>query len=252
MAQKNFKEVRKLCIAEAKKAVKESVTDDTLIVQAISSIEELDKTVNQIATRVREWYSWYNPEFSRSLSNNAKFMELIIEKDKKTLLKELGSDESMGRDLPKEDVDAILELAKQANGLIKLQEKEKIYLENILKRHCPNALEVLGCTMAAKLIRHAGSLKRLAMTPAPVIQIMGAEKALFKHMSSNAKSPKYGLIVNHQLIAGVPSRHRGKMARAIADKAALAIKVDFFKGKPIGAELVDKLNQKAASLNIKF
>ena len=69
--------MRELCIAEAKKAVRDSVTNDTLIVQAISSIEELDKITNQIATRVREWYSWYNPEFSRQLSNNEKFIESL-------------------------------------------------------------------------------------------------------------------------------------------------------------------------------
>lgn len=243
-----FQKTRKLCIKNAKKKLQESTNDDTLIAQAVSCIEELDKIVNQIVTRVREWYAWYNPEFTRQISNSEKFIELIIQKDKKTLLKEINVKESMGKELRKEDVDAIIKLAKQVNELIKVKESEREYLERILKKHCPNTLIVLGDTLIAKLIRHAGSLERLAMTPAPVIQIMGAEKALFKHLSKKGKSPKYGVLAVHPLISKVARRNRGKMARAVADKASIAIKIDFFKGEPVGERFREELEKKARTL----
>jgi len=245
MDAKEFQKTRELCINNAKKKLQENTNEDTLIVQAVSCIEELDKIINQVVTRVREWYSWYNPEFSRQLSNNEKFVELIVKKDKKTLLKEINVKESMGKDLKKEDVDAIIKLAKQANELIKVQESEREYLERILEKHCPNTLIVLGDTLTAKLIRHCGSLEKLAMTPAPVIQIMGAEKALFKHLSKKGKSPKYGVLAVHPLISKVSRRNKGKMARAVADKAAIAIKIDFFKGEPVGEKFRKELEKKA-------
>lgn len=248
MDKNQFIKVRQKCILDCKQKMKDSVTKDVLIVQAVSSVEELDKIINQIITRVREWYSWYNPEFSNALTDNEKFVELIIQKDKKSLLAEIGKSSSMGNDFSKKDVDVMIDLAKQAYNLINLREKEKKYLETLLEDYCPNALKILGCMLTSKLIRHAGSLEKLAMLPAPVIQIVGAEKALFKHLSKKAKSPKYGLLFSHPLISCVDRKSKGKMARAIADKAAIAVKVDFFKGKPVADEFRKVLELKAESL----
>jgi nucleolar protein 56 len=243
-----FKTVREKCIRLTKQRVKESVNQDTLITQAISSIEELDVIINKVVTRVREWYSWYNPEFSKKIGNPEKFIELIVKKDKATLLKEINVHESMGKDLEKHDLDAILALAREADALVKTRDREKQYLEECLKKSCPNLLEVVGSTLAAKLIRHLGSIQRMAMTPAPVIQIVGAEKALFRHLAKDSRSPKYGLIFAHPLISNVGGKGRGKMARAIGDKAAIAVRIDFFKGKFIGDKLREDLEKKAALL----
>ncbi len=244
-----FKQIRKQCLDLTKQKIRDSVDYDTLIIQTISSIDEIEPIVNKIITRVREWYSWHNPEFSRKLSNPDKFIELILKKDKKTLLNEINVKESMGKDFGKDDLDAIFCLAEQAQELVKTRDKEKNYLEKCLKKHCPNLLDVLGVSLSAKVIKHTGSLKKLAMIPAPVIQIMGAEKALFKHLSKKGKSPKYGMLFAHPLIGVVDKRQKGKMARAIADKAAIAARLDLFKGEYMGPKFKILLEKKAKELN---
>lgn len=244
----SFKLSRKQCIDDAKKQIRDSVNDDILIIQAISAVEELDKIVNQISTRAKEWYSYYNPELANTVPNNEKIVELLLSKTKEELLTEFGFTESMGGNLTEEDIEAIFNLAKRAKGLIECRDNEKLYLETKMEKFCPNLLKILGGTIGAKIIRHCGSLERLSRTPATVIQIMGAEKALFKHMTGRGRSPKYGLIFSHQMIAGVQRKNRGKMARAIADKAALCARVDFFKGEFIADKFIEQLEKKFKSL----
>lgn len=248
---KQFYAVRKKCIAAAKLKIKESVSSDNYIAQAVSCIEDLDKVINKIVTRLREWYELYNPEFSRSVGNNEMFVELVIKKDKKTLQKEIGihyAEQSMGKDIKKTDLDAIIMLAKQAREIVELREKEKRYLEGILEKHAPNLKAVLGSSLAGKMIRHMGSLRKIALTPATVLQIIGAEKALFRHMKSKSKCPKYGIIFAHSLFGKIKKSNHGKLARAIGDKAAVCARVDFFKGKFVGDKVRKELEKKAKQL----
>ena len=109
---------------------------------------------------------------------------------------------------------------------------------------CPNTKAVCGVLTGAKLIEHAGSLKRLSEMPASTIQILGAEKALFRHMKTGAKPPRHGIIVHHPLIAKAPEKIHGKIARALADKISIASKVDYFQGKFIGDKLKKELEDK--------
>ena len=104
---------------------------------------------------------------------------------------------------------------------------------------------ILGVTMAAKLIEHTGSLKRLAEMPASTLQVLGAEKALFRHMRNKKnRPPKFGLIHEHQLIQKSKREMYGKVARALADKASIAARVDYFRGKFIGDKLKKELIEK--------
>ena len=145
----------------------------------------------------------------------------------------------MGADLKNKDVSAILLLAVQINNFYKLKNHYESYLKGLEKEACPNFMEVGGFAIAAKLISHAGSLRRLVEMPASTIQILGAEKALFRHMRNKRRNlpPKYGIIIQHQLIQKSKSSMHGKAARALADKLSIAVKIDYFKGKFIGDKL---------------
>jgi nucleolar protein 56 len=226
-----------------KNSVRESVNNDLLIIQTINSIEDIDKTINLLTKRLREWYSLYNPEISNKIEDHEKFTSLILKKSKKQLFKELDIDESMGAELKENDVSAILLLATQINNFYKLKGYYLDYLEGLEKETCPNFMEVAGVTIAAKLISHAGSMKRLIMMPASTIQIIGAEKALFRHMKNKRRNlpPKFGLIHEHQLIQKSKRDMYGKTARSLADKLSIAIKIDYFKGKFIGDKLKKEL-----------
>lgn len=231
-----------------KKQIKDSVNEDFLIIQTINNIEEIKKVTNILMMRLREWYELHNPEFSKSMFDNEKFVELILSKTKKQLLKEIDikEDESMGASFTRKELDPIKNLAKQVIDLYNLIKVQGTYLENIMKKYCPNLNEIAGVVIGALLLEHTGSLKKLMEMPASTIQILGAEKALFRHLKSHKKSkpPKYGLLSQHPFIGKVSRDKHGKVARTLADKISIAVKVDYFKGKFIGDKLNNEIKKK--------
>jgi nucleolar protein 56 len=171
---------------------------------------------------------------------------LIQQKSKKELLGQINMkpEQSMGADLPKQDVDAMMELAKALDYLYKLKEKQAAYLEKKMKVYCPNVTAITGSLIGAKLLAIAGSLAKLSAFPASTIQMLGAEKALFRHLRTGAKSPKYGILHEHPLISQAKKPEHGRIARLLADKIAIAAKVDFFKGKFVGDSLMEQIKKK--------
>ena len=226
--------------------LKNSVTKDILLMQSINSAEEIDKAVSLLIKRLREWYQLHNPEFSRATGDNETFVGEILDKEKNELLKqlEIGQKDSVGADLAQEDLEPIRSLAHQVHGLIQLRKAQVEYISALMDGLCPNLKAVCDAIVGAKLIEHAGSLKRLSEMPASTIQILGAETALFRHMKTGAKMPKHGVIIGHSLIAKAPTKKHGKIARALADKISIAAKVDYFRGRFIGDELRKSLEEK--------
>ncbi|OIO62051.1 hypothetical protein AUJ83_03665 [Candidatus Woesearchaeota archaeon CG1_02_33_12] len=238
--------MRKAGITITRNKIKNSVKSDTLVIQAISNIDELDRVANTLVKRLREWYELYLPEFSKQLRNNEKFVELILKNKKSELLKEINisSKKSMGANLAEADIKPIEELAKRISSLYDLRESQSDYLELIIKKTYPNMYAITGSQIGAKLISFAGSFERLAKFPASTIQLLGAEEALFRHLKTGAKSPKYGILHEHPLVTQARASERGKVARALGDKISIAVKVDFFKGKFIGEKLRNDLEKK--------
>ncbi len=234
-------ELREKNIALAKKAVRESVNPDIYIINAINNIEELQKIINNLAKRLREWYSVYFPELDKKIEDHETYVTLILKKEKKALLKELRIVESMGYELEKKDLEPTLKLAKIISDLIMVKDELEDYLKATTQESCPNILRLCGAPIGAKLLRGAGSLKKLAMMRSSTIQLLGAEKALFRHIKTGAKPPKYGYLLQHQLVQTTKKADRGKVARALADKIFLAARVDYFKGEFIADELLEEL-----------
>lgn len=226
--------------------VKSSVNDDALLIQAVNSIDELDKVINVLAKRLREWYELYNPEFSKATDSHEKFVEEIVEKEKDELLRELkiNPGDSIGADLKQEDIGPLRKFIHQVYDLYQLRKNQISYISALMDKFCPNTKAVCDVLTGARLIEHAGSLKRLSEMPASTIQILGAEKALFRHMKTGAKPPRHGIIVHHPLIAKAPDSVHGKIARALADKISIASKIDYFQGKFIGDKLKKGLEEK--------
>lgn len=220
-----------------RKKIKESVTDDLLAIQAINNISEMDKLINVLSKRLREWYELHNPELSKRIHDNQKFSEQILKEKKKK--------ESMGAEFSKENIDPILNLSREIINLHKFKDSQLKYLENIMEKICPNMITITGVSIGAKLLEHAGSLKRLAEMPASTIQLLGAEKALFRHIKNKKNlPPKHGLLHEHPFISQSKKKEHGKIARALADKIAIAVRVDYFKGEFIGDKLRKQLEKK--------
>ena len=233
-------------LAITKLGVKNSVNEDNLIIQYIKLIDELDKSINLLAKRLRDWYGLYNPEFSSSVHDHEKFVSEILDSSKDELLKKINvvRKDSMGADFEQENLEPVKSLAHQVHDLYQLRKSNLDYISSIMDVYCPNTKAVCDVILAAKLVEHAGSLKRLSLLPASTIQILGAEKALFRHMKTGAKSPKHGLIIGHSLMAATPMHLHGKLARALADKISIAAKVDYFQGQFIGDKLRKELEEK--------
>ena len=229
-----------------KSDVKNSVTEDTLIIQSIKLIDDLEKVINLLAKRLREWYELYNPEFSMATESHESFVEEILEKEKPELLGKIQvkPEESLGADLGQDDLEPIRAFTSQVHDLYQLRKSQIDYISTLMDELCPNIKAVCGVLTGAKLIEHAGSLKRLSEMPASTVQILGAEKALFRHMKTGAKPPRHGIIVHHPLIAKAPEKLHGRIARALADKISIASKVDYFQGKFIGDKLKEELDKK--------
>jgi len=236
---KYFSDFYKKNLIITKKRLKKSVKNDLLIIQTVNSIEEQNRVINTLVKRLREWYELYNPEFSKHVQDHESFVDAIINKNKKELLKKikLNEEETMGAELAEKDVNAIIELGEEINNLYKLKAKHVKYLETLMKKTCPNLDAVAGTLIGAKLIVFAGSLERLSELPSSTVQLLGAEKALFRHMLTGAKVPKHGILFQHPLMLKTKRKEHGKVARTLADKISIAVKVDYFKGKFIGDKL---------------
>jgi len=234
-----FKRYYDLNLKETKEKIKKSVKFDNLLIQAINNIDELNRVSNTLIKRLREWYELYNPEFSRKIQDHEKFVELILEK------KDSKPKDSMGADLKKQDFASIIELAKSLNNLYSLREKQEEYLENLMQENCPNIAAVAGSQIGARLIAIAGDLKRLMQFPASTVQLLGAEKALFRHMKNKKnRPPKFGVIHEHPLVINKNRKQQGRVARTLADKIALAAKIDYFKGDFIGDKLRKEVEER--------
>jgi len=224
-----------------KAALKSAVSDDDFISQAINSSKELDKICNTLAKRLREWYDLYAPEKVRSIDAHEQFVEAVLAGEK--------SSESFGAELDPEHLQEMQDVARQVQGLYALRRQQELYLEKVMQTYCPNLLKLAGALIGAQLLDHAKSLKRLALLPASTIQLLGAEKALFRHMTTGSRSPKYGLLYQHPLVQKARPSERGKVARMLADKLSLCARLDFFKGGLRAPEYLKELEAKLTKEN---
>lgn len=221
---------RNLAIYDIKRA---SASEDKHLIQAINSIDEIDESISKLIERIREWYALYFPEMG-TVKNNETYIKLISQnktKDKIIEAKpEAFPDEIIDID---EDIDPRdLEIMNNyANSIYELQKSRKNieeYVDSKMESIAPNLKLLVGSSLGAKLISHAGGLKRLAMYPSSTVQIMGAEKALFRHLKSGDRPPKYGLIYQHPQVRGAKWWNRGKIARMLAGMISLAVRRDVF------------------------
>ncbi len=240
----NKEKYRKACFEYTADKLRDSVGKDNFVVQSISEINEIDKTANLLSRRLNEYMGLYLPELYSHINDNKTFARLIVTKTKKELMEDLKLSKTIGSELADKDSQQIIDLAKQITSLFELRDKTEEYLTVILKDYLPNVHHVLGTTITAKLMLIAGSLRHLALFPASTIQMLGAETALFRHLKTGAKCPKYGFLFLHPLVSNSKSNKRGRAARVLADKVSILAKVDYFKGEFIADKMLEQLEKK--------
>lgn len=234
---------------------------DVMIVQAISLLDDLDKEINTYSMRVKEWYGWHFPELARILSDNITYARLVklvgarsnIEKvDLSEVLDETlvgtvkkAAQVSMGTDISDEDISHIQDLSVQIIEICEYRDELNEYIKSRMRAIAPNLTILVGELVGARLIAHAGSLINLAKHPASTVQILGAEKALFRALKTKKATPKYGLIYHASLVGQTTPKNKGKISRILANKAALSCRVDALgdeESKQIGQENLMKVH----------
>jgi len=240
-----MQDVRKRLIAETRTKIAASVNDDQLIVQTVTTLDQLEQAANSLTKKAREWYGLYCPEAERAMKKHEEFVEKAAAKSRDQLLSELDLKETMGGMLSMNDVEILLAHLTLLNNLYKQKTALEAYLETLMQRRCPNITLLAGSKIGAQLLSHAGSLQRLASVPSGTLQLFGAETALFRHLKDKwHKAPKYGVLFNHPLIQKVPVAERGKAARSLADKLSICAKLDFFGGELKAPEYKQQLADK--------
>lgn len=227
--------------------------NDNHIIQSIAILDQLDKAINLFSMRVREWYSWHFPELVKIVSENHKYAKVaLFVKDKKSLSEEklhdlaahVDDDEdiarsiidaakiSMGQEISESDMENVCLFAERVVGLATYRKSLFGYLTRKMGVVAPNLAALLGEVVGARLISHAGSLTNLSKYPASTVQILGAEKALFRALKTKGNTPKYGLLYHSSFIGRAGQKNKGRISRFLANKCSIASRIDNFSEAP--------------------
>jgi len=182
----NLKELRKLCILDVKRKLA-CFPEDSLIVKVVRSLDDVSRTVKVLASRLDEWSVFY------SYSRREK---------------------------------VLVDFERQLKSLEVFQKKLDAYLLSLMRKCCPHLTSVASHVIGARLIAASGSLEKLARMPSSKVQVLGAEKALFRHLKTGSNPPKFGIIYFHPSVLNSPDK--GKAARNLAARIAIAARQDFY------------------------
>ncbi len=242
---------------------------DLHISQSINALDELDKIINVIGARLREWYGLHFPELDYLIQNIFTYAEIVrlagnrtnidltmlenlgIE-SKKTEMILVAVERSKGGDILEENLSIIKKLANEVIMQTELRRILAYQIEEMMEKIAPNIKDILTATVGARLMAKAGSLQKLSVMPSSTIQIIGAEKALFRSLKTGAPPPKHGILFQHPILHSAPKWQRGKMARAIASKVAIAVRIDLFRNGEKEAHISEQLNKRIAEIQEKY
>jgi len=244
-----------------------SQSSDLHITQAINTLDETDRMINSMGSRMREWYGLHFPELDNLIDSVNGYSQIVLAGKRENISKEnfenagfpeskvemlsLVKEKSRGGDITEKNLGIVQTLAKQILDLFELRKTIEEHIEEQMAAELPNITAVLGAAVGARILAHAGSLKRLSSMPASTIQILGAEKALFRSLKTGANPPKHGILFQHAIVHAAPKWQRGKIARAVAGKAAIAARVDVY-GAGLNQTLLDKLNIRVQEIGKKY
>lgn len=244
-----------------------SQSPDLHIIQAIKSLDEIDVMVNGLSSRLREWYGLHFPELDNIIDSINGYAQIVVSGRRNSLSKQIYEnvgfpeskvemlsviqDRSKGGEISDKNLAIVQSIAKQILQMLQIRKEIEDHVEEEMKTVAPNLSAILGASVGARILSKAGSLKKLASMPASTIQVLGAEKALFRALKTGTQPPKHGILFQHPVVHAAPKWQRGKMARAIASKAAIASRVDVYGGG-LNETLLEKLNVRVSEIGEKY
>jgi nucleolar protein 56 len=251
----------------ASKVTEVSQSPDLHVIQAINALDELDVMINGLSSRLREWYGLHFPELDNIIDSINGYAQIVIAGNRASLTDKVYQDagfpdskvqmlsviqqKSKGGDISPENLAIVQSIAKQILDMTKTRNAIEAHIEAQMKSIAPNVAAILGTAVGARILAKAGNIKKLATLPASTIQVLGAEKALFRALKTGTQPPKHGILFQHPIVHAAPRWQRGKMARAIASKAAIAARVDVY-GAGLNQTLLEKLNVRVTEIGEKY
>jgi len=232
-------------IALAKMVVKSSVGPDVHLGQAVRAYSDLVFANNMLSERLREWYGLHFPELENVVTGPT-YARLISEsgsRDAVLTALDIKMD-SIGSEIEQRDLESIRLLAKVLHESQSTRDDIENYIDLRMKEVAPNICAIVGPVIGARLIMHAGSLHRLASMPAGTIQLLGAEKAMFRHLKEGSRPPKHGILFTHPMVRNSPGWQRGAISRALAAKLCLAARADAYSRNDISGLLKAQLEKR--------
>lgn len=238
--------LREAMLLLARSDVRGAVGLDSYLMHALGAYDDLVKHKNAALERLREWHGLYFPELP-ALVGEEKYLDMVSEgMERSAIIKDLEVEiESIGTDCREVDMQAMRALAYHAKIASDSKKLIEMYIRLVMLEIAPNTSKVTGELLGARLIALAGGLERMARMPSSTIQMLGAEKAFFRHVKEGASPPKHGVLFQHPLVHRAPLWQRGRLARLLANKIALAARADFFGGGDIGDKLVEDIKKGA-------
>ncbi|KAM3719189.1 Nucleolar protein [Dirofilaria immitis] len=225
---------------------------DNMVIQSIALLDQLDKDINLFGMRIREWYSYHFPELFKLVPDQLNYIKCasaimdrknlddevveklmeILENDKVAEIVEAART-SMGMDISDLDLFNVDRFAKRVDDLIIYRQRLHEYVKERMHSCAPSLSALIGEQVGARLISHAGSLTNLAKYPASTVQILGAEKALFRALKTRSNTPKYGLLFHSSFIGRASVKNKGRISRFLANKCTVASRIDCFSDIPV-------------------
>lgn len=243
---------------------------DQFIAQAINAVDDCDKTLNIFASRIREWYGLHFPEIDKSLPSHTSFIKIVgrlgsrsqlqaenLEKvigfahDKAIKVEDMAR-KSMGASITDFELTPLRQFSLVTDDLFGVRDELATYVDEAMQIVAPNLRAIVGSLLGARLISIAGGMKNLAKMPASTVQVLGAEKALFRSLRTGARPPKHGIIFQWEEIHGASFWLKGKIARALAGKLSIAARVDYFSGEYMGDNILLDLNRRINDIKKKY
>lgn len=207
-----IRQLREVTILQVQGVIEAAASGkDAELLQMVRMLDQMDEVINLLSERLVEWYQVTNPAFSQKGRQGS--VKRVLPKIRRSRSRPLRG------------------MADEVEGLIAARTSLAADVSRLAAQVIPNTSELVGGLVAARIMARAGGLEKLARMPGSSVQVIGAEAALFSHIRGNSPSPKHGIIFQHRRVHNAPREVRGRVARVLAAKLAIAARIDFYRGE---------------------
>lgn len=245
---------KKDIVGDALESTKEELSEvnrEKHLVKAVKMLDSMEGSIAEKEERFKDWYSLHFPEFIdeiEDIEHIVKILDSEVQRSELDAFAEM-AENSNGSEMTEKEEKIIQTVLKDLQSDIDTKSELENYIQDLVKEEMTNLDKLLGTFLAARIVALAGGLEEMAKKPASTIQMLGAEKALFRYLRGKGTPPKHGVLFEHEYVNQLPEDQRGKMARFIANKAVMAARIDSYGDKDKGQEFREECRQKYEELS---